>query len=211
MLSSFPASALGQRYHPHIEEIRAALAAMASWFGRASPLLLLVCLRLRNTLVRLDRLALRWRQNRLRPPGKRIRVRDPRPSLPEDPANPRRTPGAQAWLIRLHQPLAQWRPRIELLLADPELVGLCQAAPQAGRLLRPLCRMWGIVPPPHIARRPAPRKPRPKQPPPPPPPPFAQHSPDRWPFVPLRLRLRVPGLPVPGRRRRTPPAGDSPS
>ncbi len=69
---------------------------------------------------------------------------------------PRRAPQGDAWLIRLHQPLAQLAPRIALLLHDPEIAALCEAAPQAARLLRPLARMFGLAPPSLIARRPGP-------------------------------------------------------
>ena len=199
MTPTAPASALGQRYKPHIEEIRAALAVLASLFRPIAPMLMLVFYRLYNTLARLDRLATRWQNNRLR----RARKRPTPERKPQAEPKPR-TPSGHAWLIRLHQPLAQWAPRIELLVNDPEFIALCAAAPQAGRLLRPLCRMFGITPPAHIHRPPAPRKPRPKKPKAPKPPPFAEHSPNQWPFVPLRLRLRVPGLPISGRRRRKP-------
>jgi hypothetical protein len=67
-------------------------------------------------------------------------------------------------------------------------------------MLRPLCRMFGLAPPPHVAWPAAPIKPRPPKPKPPKPQPFAEHSPSIWPFVPHRLRLRVPGL-----RRPKPP------
>jgi hypothetical protein len=36
---------------------------------------------------------------------------------------------------------------LELLLADPQMPALMQAAPQTGRILRPLCRMLGLKPP----------------------------------------------------------------
>jgi hypothetical protein len=91
--------------------------------------------------------------------------------------------------------MAQWAPRIQLMLDDPEIIALCAAAPQAGRLLRPLCRMFAITPPAHIARPPRPAPPRTPRPQKPQPPPFAEHSPSQWPFVPQRLRLRVPNLP----------------
>jgi hypothetical protein len=200
MLPMTQASALGQRYFPHVGDICAGIARVAAQFRLLSPMLLLAWLRLRNTQARLDRLAIRWQQNRLHPTRKRLNAaRKPRPIQPADPEHPRRTPQSHAWLIRLHQPLAQWAPRIDMLVNDPDIAALCAAAPQAGRLLRPLCRMFGLTPPSHILRPAAPRKPRPRKPKVPKPPPFAEHSPSKWPFVPHRLRLRVPGL----RRRRS--------
>jgi hypothetical protein len=188
---------LGRRYFPHFADICAGLVAAAARHTTLSPLLMLVWSRLRRTLTRLDRLAQRWQQGRLtpRPSGTNSR----QPPQPEDASHPSRTPQGHAWLIRLHQPLAQFAPRIQLLLDDPDIIALCAAAPQAGRLLRPLCRMFAITPPAYIARpaRVRPRKPRPPKLQPPP---FAEHSPSVWPFVPHRLRLRVPGL-----RRPKPP------
>lgn len=198
-----PATALGQRYLPHIVDVCAYVAAVAGRHRALAPLLVLVWVRLRRTLARLDRLALRWQQGRLSPRPRRSRAeRQPPQIQPADASRPRRMPEGHAWLIRLHQPLAQYAPRIEMLVHDPEIAALCAATPQAGRLLRPLCRMFAIEPPAYIARpappaRVRPRKPRPRKPESPP---FAEHSPHRWPFVPLRLRLRVPGL-----RRPKPP------
>ena len=202
MLPITPASVLGHRYFPHIGDICAFLAVAAARYQSLSPLLMLVWFRLRNTVARIDRLAARWQQGRLRSPRKRVRgERKPPPAVhPADALRARRAPQGRGWLIRLHQPMVQLAPRIELMLADPDIIALCAAAPQAGRLLRPLCRMFAIPEPAYIARPPRPRPPRKPRPRKPAPPPFAEHSPSQWPFVPLRLRLRVPGL-----RRRKPP------
>ena len=54
---------------------------------------------------------------------------------------------------------AQFAPQVEHFLAEPELAALLRDAPQAGRLLRPLCRMLAI-PVPAPLRLPA-RPPRP--------------------------------------------------
>jgi hypothetical protein len=190
-----PASALGQRYLPHVEDLCAALARVAAGNRAIAPLLVLVWFRLRRTLARLDRLAIRWQRGRHHP---RQRAATARPPRPHTSGQPRRTPQGQAWLIRLHQPLAALAPRIALLLEDPEILALCAAAPQAGRLLRPLARMFGLALPAPIAQIPGKLPPRPTKPPEPKPnpnpPPFAEHPPARWPFIPLRLRLRVPGL-----------------
>jgi hypothetical protein len=197
-----PASALGQRFLPHIEDLCAHLARVAARYRHLSPLLVLVWFRLRRTLARLDRLVLRWQRGRHQPRRRPRHAKTlPPPVHPAEAWLPRRTPQGDAWLIRLHQPLAQLAPRIEALLADPEIAALCAAAPQAGRLLRPLCRMFGLAPPAHIAAPPRAIPPPRPRPPRAPPPPFAEHPSSVWPFVPHRLRLRVPTLP-----RRRPPA-----
>jgi hypothetical protein len=186
---AFPASALGTRYQPHIADVCALLAREAARHPLIAALLVLVWFRLRRILARLDRLAARWQQGRLRArarPGPTPRVH------PAAARRPHQTPRGHAWLIRLHQPLAQLAPRIELLLADPEIAALCAAAPQAARLLRPLCQMFGLTTPAHI--RPAPRPPRPKPAAPPPPPPWREHTAQNWPFVPQRLRQKIPRL-----------------
>ena len=208
MSVSLQASALGTRYRPHIEELRGFINQVAMYHRLLAPLLMLVWHRLYRGINRLDRLALRWQMGKLRRAKPRARA-ERKPPVPADPEHPSRTPQGHAWLIRLHQPMAQWAPRIQMLVDDPEIIALCAEAPQAGRILRPLCRMFGIALPPHIHRPPAPRKPRPKKPRKPKPPPFAEHSPSQWPYVPPRLRLRVPGLPIPGlpapgHRRRKP-------
>jgi hypothetical protein len=60
-----------------------------------------------------------------------------------------RMPGGSGWLLRL-APALETRiglGRVESLLGDPELRALLAHAPQAGRILRPLCHMLGIKTP----------------------------------------------------------------
>jgi hypothetical protein len=52
--------------------------------------------------------------------------------------------------------------QIEHLLGEPETAALLAASPQAQRLLRPLCRMLGIVPAGVLPLPPRVRKPRPR-------------------------------------------------
>src|SRR6185312_11003612 len=61
-----------------------------------------------------------------------------------------------AWLIRLGgYKAAAYGSLLQHLLADPEMAALIAAAPQLGRVLRPLCRMLGIDPgPARLPRRP---------------------------------------------------------
>ena len=45
------------------------------------------------------------------------------------------------------QPTAQFALQVELFLANPDTRALVEAAPQAGRILRPLCRGLNLTPP----------------------------------------------------------------
>ena len=87
-----------------------------------------------------------------------------------------RLPRDHWWLFRLlpREAAAAHRGRLEALLADPQTAALLAAAPEAGRILRPLCRLLAIHPEgalalPSAAGKPPPR-PRFVKPPPLPPP-----------------------------------------
>jgi hypothetical protein len=82
------------------------------------------------------------------------------------PADP--LPRRQGWLGFYLPEIVLHRGQLSQLLATPEMAALIEAAPvQMGRVLRPLCRMLGLKPPPAIAppprRRPV-RQPRPRPP-----------------------------------------------
>ena len=80
-------------------------------------------------------------------------------------------PRSFGWLLPLVPTEAACRAtQLRAVLAEPEMVALIAAAPQATRLLRPLCRMLGLEPAllarPAIPATAAPRAapPRPKRP-----------------------------------------------
>jgi len=166
---SIPAtSALGRSFAAVLTGLCAMVAHHAARLRPMAPLLVLVHQRLVRIALRLDRLAQRWQANTLPRPrvsaGPR-HAREPRADRPRCPI-----PTGRVWLIRLVQPTAQFTGQVQAFLANPDTQALVQAAPQAGRLLRPLCRALGIVPPPWLrlpARPRAPRKPRPAPPAPP--------------------------------------------
>ena len=65
------------------------------------------------------------------------------------------------WLRRVLPWIASFAAgRLHDLVQDPEMAALVAAAPQAGRVLRPLCRMFGIRRPAYLRLRRGPRKPR---------------------------------------------------
>lgn len=95
------------------------------------------------------------------------RLPPPRPSRtalqPAPAPAPRRpspvVPRARFWLLKLgRHEIATARSRLELWLQRPELPEFLAAAPQAGRHLRPLCRLLTIAPPAFLALPPRPRR-----------------------------------------------------
>jgi hypothetical protein len=121
-----------------------------------SAFLVFVIGRLRRTEKRFHRLYDRWKSGTL--PKPRTTPRAPRPAAPRPthikanglPIFP--VPGKNHWLI---EQLPEARPSHSLLrhfVTIPEFAEFLAAAPQAGRLLRPLCRMLGVPLPPFLAR-----------------------------------------------------------
>jgi hypothetical protein len=101
-----------------------------------------------------------WQQGRLPRPrpsraGRRTTV--PAPSRPEFPRR-------RAWLVDLggHHAAGSGS-QLQYFLQRPDAAEFLAAVPQAGRHLRPLCRMLGVDLPPVLQLPPrAPRKPRPR-------------------------------------------------
>ncbi len=121
--------------------------------------LLRIWTRLSRTATRFERLYQRWRDGTLPRP----RLRGPRQRA-TSPATPpaRRLPAGKAWVLRAvrHHNANAAASRLQYLLGNaPELAAFLAAAPQAGRLLRPLCRMLGIGAPdvPAVVLTPPPR------------------------------------------------------
>ena len=121
--------------------------------------------RLARLAARFAALHARWQANTLpkpRPP--RARYRPPAASA----ATPAlRLPRAFGWANRRIPEAAPPSGRLEALLHDPQAATFVQAAPQAGRLLRPLCQALGLALPAWLRRpaRPKPARSRPPKPP----------------------------------------------
>ena len=111
-------------------------------------LLMLACARFRRAAARFATLAVLASQGRV--PPRRIR-----PRRTQDPARPSRPwprlPRGRYWLIRLAPEANCFASQLQHLLADPGMAALLQAAPQAGRILRPLCRMLAVRIPPILS------------------------------------------------------------
>jgi hypothetical protein len=143
-----------------------AVAAGSARNRAAGPLLILIYGRLQRMLARFASLAERVRAGTLRP--RRHRVARPRPQRKRD-----RLPQKFGWLVGLVPEAACFGSQLHHLLSDPAMTALLKAAPQAGRILRPLCRMLAQKPDPTLL--PPPPKPAATafcrtEPPPPPPP-----------------------------------------
>jgi hypothetical protein len=146
---------LSERFALVLDGLCRALAAHMAANRAAAPLLILLWSRLRRAASRFAALAARAAAD----PAPSPRPRTARPRTRPSPPYPR-LPQGFAWLIRLVPEAAAYGGQLQHLLSQPDMAALLQAAPQAARILRPLCRMLAvpsdtILPPP--AQRPVPR------------------------------------------------------
>ena len=166
-----------------LDGLKVTLGLIAHRDARVRALLTLTWYRIHRTINRFERLVTLWQSGKLPKPRPRAaRAKRPAPTTPKP-----RLPSGQAWLVRRLQDhhVNTRASQLQHFLANTEeLQDFLAAAPQANRLLRPLCRMLGVPPPvplpPRVqAARPArPLKPRRARPPRP--------SPPAQPTVPLR-------------------------
>ena len=86
---------------------------------------------------------------RTEPPRKRpARARPPYPRLP----------AARGWInVRIPAAAAPCTGTLDMLLQTPEIRDFVAAAPQAGRILRPLCHMLGLAAPDYLRLPPRPK------------------------------------------------------
>ncbi len=141
-----------------IEALCQAAAARSARRWIAVAVANLIWMRLRRTGVRFAKLAARVRAGELpaatraSPSGASDQSAESRADRQakrrksDDPADrsAKRLPRGFAWLLRLVPEAAVYGSQLNHLLSDPEMVALLEAAPQMGRLLRPLCQMLGI-------------------------------------------------------------------
>ena len=130
----------------------------------AGPLILLICSRLGRIAARFAAVAARVGSGTLRAVPRRAERRPAGGSSagarPASSSAGQQLPRGFGWLVRLAPGGAVHGSQLQHLLADPEMAALIAAAPQVGRLLRPLCRMLAVEPTPGLRReragRPAP-------------------------------------------------------
>ena len=155
-------SSAPDRFALLIEALCASVAASHAR-GLAGPVIVLIWGRLRRMAARFAAAAIPAVSRRAsRPAPSRPAQSRPALSRPGAEARPR-LPGGFGWLIRLSPAAACHGGQLQRLLADPEMAALLAATPRMGRLLRPLCRMLAVKPPPGLlaptnrTRRPAAR------------------------------------------------------
>jgi hypothetical protein len=151
------APALSARFSLMLQELRRVIAVRCA--GRdaaitvARPLLILLWAQLNRTVARFNVLAARVAAGQLAAPRPRPAHDNASRPAPLSPLPSRARPmwpTGSGWLVRLVPEAACSAGGLHYLVTQPELAALLAAAPQAGRLLRPLCRLLGVKLPPAL-------------------------------------------------------------
>ncbi len=157
---------LAERLGPILLHLRRAAADRAVKYWAYVPLGLLFAAYLSSVMRRVESLVARHRAGRLRVRPSRPRTVQPQEER-EKVAPKRRLPARFGWVVEWlgHHAAGCAAQLRHMLTHDPDLVALLDAGPQAGRVLRPLCRMLGMEPgadlPPSLFPRRRERAPRP--------------------------------------------------
>jgi len=136
--------------------LRAAVAARASRTRALEALLVVVWQRLAGMAQQFERLVVLWRAGRL--PQPRAASESRQGAADRAPVAARvRVPTGQGWLLAHMQEAAQFGAQMQHFLSDAEMLAFLAEVPQAGRIVRPLCRMLGLPVPLVVARMPVKR------------------------------------------------------
>ena len=157
-------------------ELRWIMAPHGDLPNLPGPVWTLLWFRLERLANRLIRLYGNWQQGTLpkpRPTTQRPKTaRNPPPQIPELPAPgmplvdaPTRLPQGRGWITRRIPEAGPSAGHLHDLLQQRDIQDFVQAAPQAGRLLRPLCHGLGLDQPDWLKLPPRPRTPRKPRPP----------------------------------------------
>ncbi len=153
------APSLSQRLGLILAGLRRDVAFRAARDRAVAALLLVLWNRLSRTLSRFAAIADRYGAGTLRTPPKAPNRPASAPPSPRD-----LLPRQSGWLVRRIPDCAVYGEYLDLLLAEPEMAEMIEAAPQLRRLLRPLWRMLrtdkvpqALRPPPAVQS--APRRP----------------------------------------------------
>jgi hypothetical protein len=153
---------LTERFDLLIRRLCDAVAIQSAKWAYITPLMVLVWGRLRRMSRRFASLVARMEAGRLKPPRPPAPNPDPgktRPPRPPPSWPP--VPSSPGWLLHYVQLEAAATANLlrHMIEHDPEMRGLLEAAPQLGRILRPLLRM--VSPAPLPARLVPPPRPKP--------------------------------------------------
>jgi hypothetical protein len=138
---------LADRFTCTIKTLLKVVADLGNRRRMHGPLVVAIWGRIRRLSNRFLRFWALYQAGKLRPPRVRARPVVPRPERPPRPPS-LLPPQRFYWLAKLIQETAGFGAMLEdLLRTEPEIEAMERAAPQAGRVLRPLCAMLGLVPP----------------------------------------------------------------
>ena len=137
-----------------LSDLRAAIAVAAARDRRLTVLLVAVWARISRMGTRLERLIAQWRSGKL--PKSRAPRAKPTARPIGKPATGPGFPTAPGWLRLRVWETGAFGSQLQHLLSEAEWVEFLAAVPQAGRILRPLCRMLLADVMPEVLRR-APR------------------------------------------------------
>ncbi|MBV9653655.1 MAG: hypothetical protein JOZ42_03725 [Acetobacteraceae bacterium] len=221
MTAVAPAQSLTERFSFAVELVLRGFSLSLPKDRAVAPFALATWNRLRRLVARFSALVAAIEAGRLSTPRRSLAPeRQPPPLSPESQIQPQAqempVPKAYGWLLTLAPELNTrvGRAQIESLLADPALLALLAQAPQAGRILRPLCHMLRIPLPQCLRLPPRPRRPRPAarcdEPKPGPEARSKRPKPIwlRWPKSPPLPRMeQAPGFARPARTGTGPPGG----
>ena len=133
-----------------LTNLKAAVAVVAARERSLTAMLVVVWGRLSRMVVRMERLVALWRAGTL------PKVRAPRVGRVGATGMRVRLPTGPAWLVDYVRAAGGFGAQIENLLTQEAFAAFVAAVPQAGRVLRPLCRMLGVGV--RVARAPVPKK-----------------------------------------------------
>ena len=134
---------LSGRFAWAMDFLRRLAANFANASEQTGPFMRLIDDRLARLAKRFNTLALKFEAGTLLPPPKpRARPKPTTPARPRRPGVSLNLPSRRGWLVHWVQLVNQ--ASIERYIADPRMQELAAAAPQAGRILRPLCHMLAI-------------------------------------------------------------------
>jgi len=128
--------------------LRALRGAVGGWGGRgllSIALVLLLYRRLGDICGKMERLSQRFQAGRLSPVAPRLGVAARTETVARRAVLARIWPGRFGWLVlRAAYQAAGFGCQLRVILGEPEMIELLIAAPQAARILRPVCRMLAI-------------------------------------------------------------------